>query len=354
MYQSQKKTFIQHSFNKFSAISNLIRAKYLFKTLPILLMIAIVLSLSQGAYKLHASDWKAIVLLGKDAGIPFEIIFSIRAPRVLLAVLTGAVFGAVGTALQALFRNPLADPSLIGVTSGAASGAALAIVLTPYFLGTVITVPLAAFIGSLTVVGLLYRLASGQGKPTTTLMLLAGIAINALAGALIGALSYLADDAALRTLTFWNLGSFASASWNDIAWISPVVILPLIVLLKSAPALNLIQIGEREAIHLGVRTITLTRVILICSALAVGALIASTGIIGFIGLVAPHCVRLVYGPDCKQVMPKAMWLGALLAIAADLAARLIIAPVELPLGIFTALIGAPFFLVLLFQQKTID
>lgn len=281
------------------------------------------------------------------------VLVDIRAPRVVLALFVGAGFGAAGAAMQALFRNPLADPGLIGVSSGAALGASALIVLGPLFAARLALglLPVAAFAGALAVAALVYRLAVARGRLALPLLLLAGIAINALAGAGIGLLTYLADDAQLRSLTFWSLGSVGGAQWRTIAAVAPFALAGCVLLARERHALNALQLGEAEAMHLGVPVPRVKRRVLVGTAMCVGALVSCTGAIGFIGLVAPHCVRLAAGADQRIVMPGAALFGALLAVAADLAARTLAAPAEIPLGILTALIGAPFFLALLWKRR---
>ncbi|MBF2930535.1 iron ABC transporter permease, partial [Pseudomonas aeruginosa] len=261
-----------------------------------------------------------------------------------------------GVAMQGLFRNPLADPGLVGVSSGAALGAALAIVfgaslgglpafLAPYLLS------LCAFGGGLGVTWLVYRLGRRDGQTSVATMLLAGIALTALSGAVIGLFTYLADDATLRTLTFWNLGSLNGASYPRL-W--PLLLVALLVacwLPRRADALNALLLGESEARHLGFDVERLKAELVLCTALGVGAAVAAAGMIGFIGLVVPHLIRLVAGPDHRTLLPASMMAGAILLLLADLLARLALAPAELPIGIVTALIGAPFFLYLLLRGR---
>ena len=285
------------------------------------------------------------------------IVGQIRMPRTLLGLAVGAVLALCGVAMQGLFRNPLADPGLIGVSSGAALGAAVAIVggaamggmpevFAPYLLS------LCAFLGGLVVTALVYRLGRRNGQTSVTTMLLAGIALNALAFACIGLFTYLADDATLRTLTFWNLGSLNGASYARL-W--PLLLVTLAVALwlpRRAQALNALLLGESEARHLGVAVERLKRELVFCTALGVGAAVAAAGMIGFIGLVVPHLVRLLVGPDHRVLLPASALAGASLLLLADLFARLILSPAELPIGIVTALIGAPFFLYLLLRGRT--
>lgn len=284
------------------------------------------------------------------------IVGQLRLPRALMGLLVGALLALCGVAMQGLFRNPLADPGLIGVSSGAALGAALAIVfgaaigglpavLAPYLLS------LCAFLGGLVVTWLVYRLGRRDGQTSVATMLLAGIALTALASALIGLFSYLADDATLRSLTFWNLGSLNGASYPRL-W--PLLLVGMLVaawLPRRVDALNALLLGESEARHLGFDVERLKVELIFCTALGVGAAVAAAGMIGFIGLVVPHLLRLVVGPDHRRLLPASMLGGAILLLLADLLARLALAPAELPIGIVMALIGAPFFLYLLLRSR---
>lgn len=326
------------------------------------LLAALLASICLGAYPISVTQLPLLLWPGTAPDPSFAqaraVLLDIRVPRALLALLTGVGFGAAGSALQALFRNPLADPGLIGVSSGAALGASTIIVLGAGALPVAAAamlgiwlVPVAAFVGALAVTALVYRLAAAHGRLALPLLLLAGIAINAVAGALIGLLTYIASDAQLRSLTFWTLGSLGGAQWPMLAAIAPPVALGTAVLARQSAALNTLLLGEAEAAHLGVRVQALKRRVMVATALCIGALVACTGMIGFIGLVAPHCVRLLGGPDQRIVLPGAMLLGATVTLLADLAARTVAAPAELPLGILTALLGAPFFLMLLWRRR---
>ncbi|KAB0548176.1 iron ABC transporter permease [Pseudomonas argentinensis] len=341
-----------------------ISPRSLFVALGLLLALALWLSLALGPVSLPLGDTLRAAL--RLAGVPLPadglqqaelILGQIRMPRTLLGLAVGAMLALCGVAMQGLFRNPLADPGLIGVSSGAALGAAIAIVggaalgglpelFAPYLLS------LCAFLGGLVVTALVYRLGRRNGQTSVTTMLLAGIALNALAFACIGLFTYLADDATLRTLTFWNLGSLNGASYARL-W--PLLLVTLAVALwlpRRAQALNALLLGESEARHLGVAVERLKRELVFCTALGVGAAVAAAGMIGFIGLVVPHLVRLLVGPDHRVLLPASALAGASLLLLADLFARLILAPAELPIGIVTALIGAPFFLYLLLQGRT--
>ncbi|GIZ12240.1 ABC transporter permease [Pseudomonas sp. NCCP-436] len=340
------------------------RARPLFIVLGLTLLLALWLSLALGPVSLPLADTLRVLprllglpLAGDLAGSQVELILEqIRMPRTLLGLAVGMVLALCGVAMQGLFRNPLADPGLVGVSSGAALGAALAIVggsalggwpewLSPYLLSAF------AFAGGLLVTALVYRLGRRDGQTSVATMLLAGIALTALAGAAIGLFTYLADDATLRTLTFWNLGSLNGASYVRL-W--PLLLATLVVALwlpRRARALNALLLGESEARHLGFDVERLKRELVFCTALGVGAAVAAAGMIGFIGLVVPHLMRLLVGPDHRLLLPASALAGASLLLLADLAARLVLAPAELPIGIVTALIGAPFFLYLLMRGR---
>ncbi|WP_205340862.1 FecCD family ABC transporter permease [Denitrificimonas caeni] len=336
----------------------------LFVLLGTVLAVAIVLSLALGPVSISLQNLVMVLLraVGFDvASTPALeqaqlIVSQIRLPRALLGLAVGAVLALSGVAMQGLFRNPLADPGLIGVSSGAALGAAVAIVggamlggiseaWSPYILS------ICAFAGGLGVTALVYRLGRRDGQTHVATMLLAGIALAALAGAAIGLFTYLADDATLRTLTFWNLGSLNGASYARL-W--PLLLITFAVALwlpRRAKALNALLLGESEARHLGFAVEKLKRELVFCTALGVGAAVAAAGMIGFIGLVVPHVLRLAVGPDHRVLLPASALAGASLLLFADLAARLLLAPAELPIGIVTALIGAPFFLYLLLKSR---
>ena len=284
------------------------------------------------------------------------VLLAIRLPRVLLGVLVGAGLAVSGALMQGLFRNPLADPGLVGVSSGAALGAATAIVLastvgvTALALGPAL-VALAAFAGGLATTAVVYRIATRGGRTSVATMLLAGIAVNALCGASVGVLVLFADDGQLRDLTFWTLGSLGGATWGTLAVVAPLIGAVVLAAPRLARPLNALLLGEAEAGHLGVRTERVKGLVVVGSALAVGVATAAAGLVGFIGLVAPHLVRLGLGPDHRALLPASALTGALLLVAADLLARTVLAPVEVPIGIVTALAGAPFFLWLLLRQR---
>ncbi len=327
-------------------------------------LLAIWLSLALGPVSLPMMDTLRAVL--HLVGVPVAednlqqaelIVGQIRLPRTLLGLAVGAVLALSGVAMQGLFRNPLADPGLVGVSSGAALGAAVAIVagasfgglpepFQPYLLSV------CAFAGGLGVTAIVYRLGRRDGRTSVSTMLLAGVAMTALAGSIIGLFTYLADDASLRTLTFWNLGTLNGASYDRLWPLLLVCVAVILWLPRRAKALNALLLGESEAHHLGIDVQRLKRELILCIALGVGAAVAAAGLIGFIGLIVPHLVRLLTGPDHRVVLPASALAGATLLLFADIFARLVMAPAELPIGIVTVFIGAPFFLFLLVRGRS--
>lgn len=310
-------------------------------------------SMTQGAMSVSLEAlWSSLEL----SAVERHVLWSIRAPRVLMGALTGASLAASGAALQGIFRNPLADPGLIGVSSGAALavvcwivfGSWLAIPAGPW---TPWLVAIAAFGGGLGATLLVLRISSTRGRIDVATMLLAGVAIGVLVGALIGLATYLSDEQQLRSLTLWTMGSLAGASWGQLSVMCALILPGLLSLRRYARALDVMALGAREAAHLGVPVERVRVRVVLWVALMIGASVGFTGMIGFVGLVVPHLWRLAAGPGHRRLIPGAMWSGAALLMAADLAARQLAAPAELPIGVLTALIGGPFFLALLIQQR---
>ncbi|MBB3462315.1 iron ABC transporter permease [Rhizobium sp. BK377] len=286
------------------------------------------------------------------------IIFDIRLPRAILGFLIGGSLAVSGAVMQGLFRNPLADPGLVGVSSGAGLGAVIMIVLggtiaAPFYLVLgIYALPLAAFGGGLATTLLLYRVATSNGQTSVATMLLAGIALGALAGALTGVLIYMANDQQLRDLTFWGMGSLAGATWIKISAAGPIILVSFIALPFMARGLNAITLGEAAAFHMGVSVQRLKNIAIVTVAAATGASVAVSGGIGFVGIVVPHILRMVIGPDHRFLLPASALLGGSLLIFADVLARTIVAPAELPIGIITAAVGGPFFLWILLRQRS--
>jgi len=285
------------------------------------------------------------------------VLWSIRLPRIALACMIGALLAAAGTMMQGLFRNPLADPGLVGVSSGAGLAAAVTIVLGDRLLaGTPLpfeVLPFAAFIGALAVTTMLYRIATRENRTSVAIFLLAGIAIGALAAAAIGLLVFLADDRQLRDITFWMLGALGGATWAKAAIITPFLVALLIAIPLIARGLDLLVLGEAEAFHMGVEVERLKRLSIVLVSATVGAAVAVSGVIGFVGIVVPHLLRMVIGPGHRLLLPASVVFGAILLLTADTFARILAAPAELPIGILTAAVGAPFFLAILLRQRSV-
>ncbi len=341
------------------------RRRLLFAALACALCAACLMAIGIGAVEIHPLQAIAILAAQLNINLPFAfdeqqaaVLLMIRLPRVVFGAMVGAGLAIAGASLQGLFRNPLADPALIGVSGGAALAAVLLIVFGDLLLANlgeawrVFALPLAAFAGGLAAVIVVQRLAQDAGRATAVAtMLLAGIAINALTGAATGLMTFVATDAQLRSITFWSLGSLGGATWTTVMTIALFVIVPSFALWRASSQLNALLLGEAEAAHLGISVEKLKRRIIICAAMIVGACVATSGIIGFVGLIVPHLLRLMAGADNRVIAPASMLAGAVLLVTADTIARNIVAPAELPIGILTALIGAPFFLWLLVRGK---
>jgi iron complex transport system permease protein len=285
------------------------------------------------------------------------ILLDIRLPRMAMGVLVGVLLAVAGTILQGFFRNPLADPGLIGVSAGASFGAVLSIVLGGTVLAGVLAplgdyqLPILAFAGSLVVTAVLYLVSTRRGRTSVPTMLLAGVAIASIGGALTGILITMSDDRQLRDITFWLLGSLGGSTWPKVLSLLPLAGIVAIISAFIANGLNAIMLGEAEAGHLGINVQRLKRLAIVAVAAAVGASVAFAGTIGFVGLIVPHLLRLAIGPDHRYLLPAAGLAGAILVILADIVARTVVAPAELPIGIVMALLGRPFFLWLLLRRR---
>jgi iron complex transport system permease protein len=301
--------------------------------------------------------------LGIDTGIAFNqqqesVMWIIRLPRVLMAILIGSTLSVCGAAMQGLFRNPLADPGLIGISSSASTAAVIMIVVGSGLLATTehtalaqYSMNIASFLGSLVATFFIYKLSQQQGKTNVSIMLLAGVAINALSGAATGFITLAANDQQLRSITFWMMGSLGGANWINVMSILPFCLACAIGLPLFAKSLNVFSLGERDAVNLGVNTERLKTTIMLLTAMGVGACVAVSGVIGFVGLVVPHILRMIIGPEHKKLLIASALGGAILLILADVISRTVLAPVEIPIGIITALAGGPFFLYLLLKEK---
>ncbi len=285
------------------------------------------------------------------------VVMAIRLPRLILGVLVGAALAVSGAVMQGLFRNPLADPGLVGISSGAALGAVSIIVLGTTVLAPVTAIfgiyalQVAAFGGGLVTTIILYQVATRHGQTAVATMLLAGIALAALAMAVTGVLIFVADDQQLRDLTFWNLGSLSGANWSKVTASGTIIILALAATPFLARGLNGMTLGEATAAHMGVPLQAFKRVAIVTVAAATGAAVAVSGGIGFVGIVVPHLLRLVIGPDHRFLLPASAMLGAAFLLLADAVSRVVVAPAELPIGIVTAFVGGPFFLWILLRKR---
>jgi iron complex transport system permease protein len=275
------------------------------------------------------------------------IIFDIRLPRLILAGLVGASLAVAGATYQGLFRNPLADPYLIGVAQGAALGAVIGFMLPAWRMGSI---PLLAFVGAVSAAAIVYALARvGKTLPVTTLIL-AGVAIGAFLAAITSYLMIASGDR-LHGIISWLLGSFSLTSWQQVQSVAPYIVVGIIVICLYARPLNVMQLDEEQAQQLGINVEQVKLVLLGVATLITAAAVCFCGIIGFVGIIIPHAVRLIWGPDHRFLLPLAALTGAVFLILADTAARTILAPTEVPIGIITAFLGAPFFLYLLRQKK---
>lgn len=350
------------------------RSSFSFRSRPELTMFALgallfastLLAIGSGAVSVSPGQVAAILFSKIGISLPWEfearqeiVVISLRLPRILLGLLVGATLALSGAALQGLFRNPLADPALVGVSSGAALGAVSCIVAGGAFLSNMpdglqpFLIPLFAFSGGLVVALLVYRIGVVDGQTQVATMLLAGIAINSICTALIGMFVFNSDDQQLRDLTFWTMGSLARNTWTIFLPVLPFLLIPCIVLPLLARAMNAYVLGENEAGHLGFNVEQLKKLTIVFTSMAIGAAVAVSGIIGFVGLVVPHLARLLLGSDHRRLLPSSILLGSTLILLADVIARTAVVPAELPIGIVTSCIGGPFFLWLLINKRTL-
>nr|WP_249420458.1 iron ABC transporter permease [Rhabdothermincola salaria] len=283
-------------------------------------------------------------------GVAESVLWEVRFPRVALAVLVGAALGCAGAAMQGTFANPLAEPGIVGVSSGAAMGAVASIVVGFTVLGNW-SLSLAAFVGGLLTVVVVYLASRANGRTEVVTLILTGIAVNALTGAVMGLLTYFSTDAQLRSITFWQLGSVAQATWPKVAAVAPLALLGVVLAVTKAHQLDLLSLGERSARHLGVDVERLRVQMLVIVAVLTAAAVAVSGIVLFVGLVVPHLVRMVAGPSHRLLLVASALGGAVIVVGADLAARTVAAPAEVPLGVLTALVGSPFFFWLLRRTR---
>jgi len=318
------------------------------------LPVAMIAGVALGAVPVAPAEVVAAIgraLRGVSGGLADTLIVQVRLPRVILAALVGASLAGAGALYQALFRNPLADPYILGVSSGAGLGAMVAFVLTAGATALRFgAVPLAAFAGALLTMLLVVRLASSRGRLEATSLLLAGVAISYTLSALTSFLMVFARQQ-MAVIVYWMMGGLSAASWPYVAMITPMFLLGIIVPLLSTRELNLMLLGDERAGHLGLSVERFKLVMLAAASLLTAAAVAVSGLIGFVGLMVPHMVRLVLGPDHRSLLPASLLAGATVLVLADLAARTVLAPVEIPVGIVTAVLGGPFFVMLLVKGR---
>ncbi|WP_017600316.1 FecCD family ABC transporter permease [Nocardiopsis lucentensis] len=334
-----------------------VRATLLLTGLTAALVAVALVSAGLGAYPVPVDQVAASLLhaIGLDLGTPPDrigqtVLWDVRLPRVTLAVAVGAALGVAGAMMQGIFGNPLAEPGVIGVSSGAAVGAILVIFsgLTVFGHWTIIA---SSFVFGLATTLFVYVFARSHGRTEVVTLLLTGVAVNAVAGAAIGLMTNFSQDAQIQTITFWQLGSVSTATWAKVAAITPCLLLGLAVIPLYARRLDLLALGEGPARHLGVDVERMRLVVIAALALLTSAAVAFAGIVAFIGLVVPHIVRMVTGPGHRILLPSSALGGGLLLMSADLLARTAAAPAEIPLGVVTAALGGPFFFFLLHRTR---
>lgn len=329
------------------SVSGTLKPLHLAIFLWLCLPLVVLLALNTGEVGIVAAE------LWQPHSLSQQVLFELRLPRLLLTLLGGALLGVTGAAIQAMFRNPLADPSLIGVSAGAGLAAVAVLVFGAELVARagVLVLPLSAFLGGLGATWLVARIARSLDGVSVTTMLLVGIAVNAIAASAISGMKYFSDAFTLRQVVFWLMGGLQYQGWREVAVLALVALPVLVGLSLQGAVLNLLLLGERQAALLGVSVIRCHRILILLSALGVGAVVAVGGMIGFVGLVVPHLVRLLVGPDNRYLLPLSALLGALFLTLADVAARSLIAPAELPLGVVTALVGGPFFLLMIIYRR---
>lgn len=324
-----------------------------FAVLTVLVAVAALFSAMLGQFEIPPSQvlgslGRRVGLLDPDqsARLADATLWNIRFPRIVLGLMVGASLSSAGAVMQAVFGNPLAEPGVIGISSGAAVGACGAIVLGLSFLG-IFTLPFVAFLGALLTTLVVYMLSRQGGKAGVLTMILTGIAVTAVANALIAVMVFLADDTSRDQIVFWQMGSLNGSTWRAVAAAGPVILMGLLGCLAAARQLDLLALGERAAQHSGVHVERLRILAISCTALLTGAAVAFSGIIAFIGLIVPHVLRMIVGPSNRVLLPASALGGALLIAVSDLAARSLVPFADLPIGIFTALMGGPTFFLLI-------
>ncbi|HQW82920.1 MAG TPA: iron ABC transporter permease [Ferruginibacter sp.] len=338
--------------------------KFFIPVLIILLIIVLICAIAFGAVSILPSEMYSSLkhfFYGKDPANIYEGVFiQLRLPRVLLCAITGAILAVSGVLMQGLFRNPIVEPGLVGTSAGAALGASIVFVMAPNFSPSIksitgpLLVPIVAFIGALLATYIVYALAKNAKRVSIMSLLLIGIAVNAVCLSGTGFMSYIARDPQARSITFWNLGTFSGASWQQVFIVGTVAAIIFTFSLRYSKQLNTLLLGEEEAGYLGVDADKLKMRVMLLNTAMVSVATAFVGVISFMGLIVPHVLRLLIGSDNKKLLPASMLLGALLLVLADMSARLVLAPAEVPIGIITSLVGAPVFIVLLKRFNVIN
>lgn len=338
--------------------------KFFIPFLAGLLIVVLIMAIAFGAVPISLADMYSSLqhfFSGQKAGnIPEAVFLQIRLPRVLLCAITGAILAVSGVLMQGLFRNPIVEPGLIGTSAGAAFGASVVFVLSASLspalkiFANMYMVPLFAFAGGLVATALVYMLARTTSRVSVLSLLLIGIAVNAIGLSGTGFMSYIARDPQARNITFWNLGFFTGATWTQVYIVGAVAALIFSIALRYSKQLNALLLGEEEASYLGVDANKLKRTIMILNTAMVAVATAFVGVISFVGLIVPHVLRLLIGSDNKKLLPASMFAGAIILTLADMGARLLLAPTEIPVGIITSLVGAPVFIILLKRFNVLE
>jgi iron complex transport system permease protein len=336
---------------------------YIYLTSSILVLIALAIgALFMGVYDFGGKSPLTVLIqvISQSPEVSLSekyVIWDVRLARIVMAILVGSILAVSGTAMQGMFKNPLATPDLIGITAGATLMAAITIVLGAFFRHILPEylqysfLSIAAFIGALLTMILVYRMSTTQGKTNVIIMLLSGVAISALGFACTGFLIYLSKEEQLRDLTFWNLGSLGGATWTKNGILVTVMIVSYFLLISKGKALNAMMLGEKDAEHLGIPVEKIKKRIVILVALMVGACVAFSGTIGFVGLIVPYILRLLFKSNYQIILPLSAVMGSILLLVADTFSRTIVAPSEIPIGVLTAFMGAPVFIAILIRYK---
>lgn len=329
--------------------------------LSVILIVIAIASIFIGVYQFESGSLQTLyqILFTKQEVNPsdYYVFFDVRLPRVLMAILTGAGLSLAGTTLQGMFKNPLASPDLIGITAGSVLFAAVTIVLGSHIKSLIpeavhySLLSIMSFIGAIVTMTFVYKMSTTAGKTNISVLLLSGVAITSLTGAATGLLTYLSSDEELRNLTFWTLGSLAGATWTKVSILAVVILVSITLLINKGKALNAMMLGERDATHLGIPVEKTKKKIVFLSALMVGTIVAFTGTIGFVGLIVPYILRLVFKSNYYFILPLSTLCGSILLLVADTISRTLVPPSEIPIGILTSIMGAPVFIAILIKFK---